>query len=70
MTYESCRFLFHRFIQWDKTDKIIADADAHLRMRKKCIDEICDDRFLRFVFPAHNGLQRQKDKSRWITVDK
>ena len=28
MTFESCRFLFHQFIQEDKAHKIIADADA------------------------------------------
>ena len=28
MTYRSCRFLFHQFIQRDKAHKIIADADA------------------------------------------
>ena len=28
MTYGSCRFLFHQFIQRDKLHKIIADADA------------------------------------------
>ena len=28
MTYGSCRFLFHQFIQRDKTHKIITDADA------------------------------------------
>ena len=28
MTYGSCRFLFHQFIQRDKAHKIIADADT------------------------------------------
>ena len=28
MTYGSCRFLFHQFIQRDKAHKIIADTDA------------------------------------------
>ena len=28
MTYGSCRFLFHQFIQRDKTHEIIADTDA------------------------------------------
>ena len=28
MTYGSCRFLFHQFIQRDKAHEIIADADT------------------------------------------
>ena len=28
MTFGSCRFLFHQFIQRDKAHEIIADADA------------------------------------------
>ena len=28
MTYGSCRFLFHQFIQRDKAHEILADADA------------------------------------------
>ena len=28
MTYGSCRFLFHQFIQRDKAYEIIADTDA------------------------------------------
>ncbi len=28
MTYGSCRFLFHQFIQRDKAHKIITDTDA------------------------------------------
>ena len=28
MTYGSCRFLFHQFIQRDKTHEIITDTDA------------------------------------------
>ena len=27
MTYESCRFLFHQFIRWDKPHQIAADLN-------------------------------------------
>lgn len=38
----------------------LAHAGDFIMLVVKCVDEIRDDRFLRFVFPSHNGLQRHR----------
>ena len=77
MTYESCRFLFHQFIQRDKAHEIIADADALTPLSAALVrgsdinrlDQIMSCISGQFV-QIRSCTVNEKKKNWWITVDK
>ena len=68
MTYESCRFLFHQFIQRDKAHEIIADTDA-LTPLSAALIRGSDINRLDQIMPVMVELRPRRERSFVKTTD-